>query len=149
VLNEVLVSLVLVSLVLVSLVLVSLVLVSLVLVSLVLVSLVLVSLVLVSLVLVSLVLVSVVLLSGSGLGFSLGTDPTAVSEGTFVALSGAATSLALWGLLDEPPVVSSPPLALPTANEAPNRTTAAPASARRVRAGLTRSPSCAASWCRA
>ena len=89
-----------VALVLVSLVLVSLVLVSLVLVSLVLVSLVLVSSVpLVSLVLVSLVLVSVVLLSGSGLGFSFGTDPTAVSEGTFVALSGTATSLALLGLL--------------------------------------------------
>ena len=41
---------------------------------------------------------------------------------------------------------SSPPLALPTANEAPNRTTAAAASASRVRPALTHSPSCAASW---
>ena len=44
-----------------------------------------------------------------------------------------------------PPLESSPPLALPTANEAPNRTTAAAASARRVRPALTHSPSFAAS----
>jgi hypothetical protein len=91
------------------------------------------------------VVVVVVVGSGSGFGFSFGTGPTTASEVTLAESSGSVTFFALLGFAEEPSLESSPPLALPTANDAPNRTTAAPASASRVRAGFTHSPPCAAS----
>lgn len=82
---------------------------------------------------------------GFGLGRSLGTCPTEASSGALTSPSGTEISSAARGAAAGPSS-SVPRVARPTANDPPSRTTAATASASRVRPGLTHSPSCAAGW---